>query len=38
MAIGVNTGIQKEAPIHYYTMGEEKWKTVETWPPTANNS
>ena len=22
-----------EAPVHYYTVGEEQWKTAETWPP-----
>jgi len=33
---GVDTGIQEEEPIHYYTMGAEKWKAVRTWPPKAN--
>jgi len=32
---GVETGLQNEAPIHYYTMVEEKWKSAETWPPPA---
>ncbi len=27
-------GLDKEAPVHYFTMGEDKWKTTETWPPT----
>lgn len=27
-----NTGLETEKPIHYFTMGEEKWKTAETWP------
>jgi len=29
-------GLSTEAPIHYFTMGEEKWKTTDEWPiPTA---
>ena len=27
------TGIYDELPVHYYTMGEEKWHGSETWPP-----
>ena len=23
-----------ELPVHYFTMGEEKWKAAKTWPPT----
>ena len=30
-----NTGIEAEAPIHFFTMGEEKWKASEIWPPKA---
>jgi len=33
-----DTGIYDEAPIHYYTMVEEKWKPAETWPPEAHGS
>ncbi len=22
-----------ELPVHYFTMGEEKWKAAKTWPP-----
>ncbi|MGI8547905.1 MAG: CocE/NonD family hydrolase [Gemmatimonadaceae bacterium] len=25
-------GIEREPPVHYYTMGEERWKTAMTWP------
>ena len=28
----INNGIEDEAPIHYYTMGEEKWKSSQVWP------
>jgi predicted acyl esterase len=24
-------------PVHYYTMGEERWKVAEVWPPRADN-
>jgi hypothetical protein len=30
---GEDTGIQNEKPVHYYTMGEERWKTADSWPP-----
>lgn len=30
---GDSTGITREPQIHYYTMGEEKWKSSNTWPP-----
>ena len=32
---GLDTGIADEPPIHYFTMGEERWKTAPTWPPPA---
>lgn len=30
---GVDNGFDKEPRVHYYTMGEEKWKTSDSWPP-----
>lgn len=33
---GKPTGVDTEAPIHYFTMVEEKWKSCDTWPPAAN--
>lgn len=30
---GEDDGIGSEAPIHYYTSGEEAWKTSSEWPP-----
>jgi uncharacterized protein len=30
---GVSNGIANEKPILYFTMGEEKWKATDTWPP-----
>ncbi len=32
---GVDTGIMAEPPIHYFTMGEERWKATDAWPPQA---
>ncbi|MBL0911665.1 MAG: CocE/NonD family hydrolase [Bacteroidia bacterium] len=26
-------GLEQEAPVHYFTMGEEQWKATDTWPP-----
>ena len=34
---GIDRGISTEAPVHYYTMGEEKWKAAKTWPPRNTN-
>ncbi len=30
---GVKNGIEKEQPIHYYTMGLERWQSNKTFPP-----
>ena len=27
------TGVFDEAPVAYYTLGEERWKFASTWPP-----
>jgi len=29
----INTGIYDEHPVHFFTMGEEKWKGTTVWPP-----
>jgi len=31
--LGIETGIYNEPSVHYYTMGEDRWKTSNTWPP-----
>lgn len=31
---GVQNGINEEAPIHYYQMGDEKFKSSSVWPIT----
>lgn len=31
----VDTGIEREAPVHYFTLGEERWKAGRAWPPPA---
>src|SRR5438046_9822757 len=30
---GIDTGINQEKPVRYYTVGEERWKSADTWPP-----
>jgi uncharacterized protein len=30
---GLNCGIDDEKTVHYYTMGEERWKSCDIWPP-----
>lgn len=35
---GIENGIDKEAPVNYYTFGQEQWKTASKWPiPTAKD-
>jgi putative CocE/NonD family hydrolase len=29
---GMDTGLDREQPVHYFTMAEEAWKAVRTWP------
>lgn len=29
---GVDNGIDRTAPVEYYTVGQERWKTAENWP------
>lgn len=31
--MGLETGIGNEPPVHYYTVGEERWKSASEWPP-----
>ena len=30
---GEETGLGNEAPVHYFTMGKEEWRSASTWPP-----
>jgi putative CocE/NonD family hydrolase len=32
---GEDTGIGQDAPVRYFTMGEERWKAAQVWPPPA---
>jgi putative CocE/NonD family hydrolase len=32
--MGWPTGLEREAPVHYFTMGDERWNAAEAWPPT----
>ncbi|MGH9901931.1 MAG: CocE/NonD family hydrolase, partial [Pyrinomonadaceae bacterium] len=29
---GIKTSIAREPPVHYYTMGEERWHSASAWP------
>lgn len=33
---GHDTGIASEPVVHYYTMGEGRWKSAAAWPPPAD--
>jgi putative CocE/NonD family hydrolase len=30
---GIDNSINRDQPVRYYTVGEERWKTADTWPP-----
>ncbi len=32
---GISTGLADDKPIHYFTMGEERWKAADSWPPAS---
>jgi uncharacterized protein len=32
---GQQTDIAQDAPVRYFTMGEERWKASQVWPPEA---
>ena len=34
---GKSTGLQQDAPVHYYTMVEGVWKAAPSWPPPAES-
>jgi len=31
--IGLDTGLERESPIHYFTMIDERWRAAAHWPP-----
>lgn len=34
----VDSGVRSEKVLFYYTMGEEKWKRTEVWPPAGTRT
>ncbi|NDZ17301.1 hydrolase [Variovorax sp. WS11] len=30
---GIDTGLEREAPVHYFTIHDEKWQAADRWPP-----
>lgn len=30
---GIGNGVEAEPPVRYFTMGENKWKSAQRWPP-----
>ena len=35
---GRATGIERDAPVSYYTLGEERWQQASTWPPPSRST
>jgi putative CocE/NonD family hydrolase len=35
---GAGNGIADERPVLYFTMGEQRWKSATSWPPTGTRS
>jgi len=34
--MGRDTGLDRESPVHYFTMQEESWREAAGWPPPAS--
>jgi putative CocE/NonD family hydrolase len=34
---GIDTGLDKEQPVHYFTIHDEKWQAADAWPPVKEN-
>jgi putative CocE/NonD family hydrolase len=32
---GINNGVEKEKPVRYFVMGNNRWREARTWPPLA---
>src|SRR5262249_12142444 len=32
---GINNGVEREQPVRYFVMGENKWRETSNWPPPA---
>ena len=32
---GVDNGVEKEKPVRYFVMGENRWREADSWPPAA---
>lgn len=35
---GMDNGLDRSPRVHYYTMGENRWKASDTWPPAADRT
>lgn len=35
---GIRNGIDDEPPIHYFTMGAERWREAASWPPATDQT
>ena len=31
--MGLPTGLEREAPVHYFALGDERWQAAQGWPP-----
>jgi uncharacterized protein len=32
---GIDNGVDKEKPVRYFVMGDNRWREADTWPPAA---
>ncbi len=35
---GLDTGLDQEEPVHYFTIHQEEWQSSNTWPPFEGNT
>ena len=33
---GIDNGVDRDKPVRYFVMGENRWQESDTWPPTAS--
>jgi len=36
--LGLDTGLDQEQPVHYFTVHDEKWQASDAWPPVSGST
>jgi len=35
---GIDNGVEREKPVHYFVMGDNQWHDADSWPPPAKTT